>query len=68
MQLLDEMRMRDMAPNAVSFTAAVSACKRGGQWRRAVQVLSEMDNSAVAPDLVAFGAGMSACERGKLVG
>jgi pentatricopeptide repeat protein len=53
-----------VAPNVISFSAAISACEKGGQWQRALALLDEMRAKGVAPDVISFSAAISACEKG----
>ena len=36
------MQDRGVQPNVISFSAAISACEKGGQWERALELLEEM--------------------------
>lgn len=62
--LLDEMPHVKVTPNVVSYTAAVSACEKGGQWQIALYLLDEMPLVKVTPEVNAYCAAMTACERG----
>ena len=44
--LLETMRQRALTPNVISYNAATSACKKCGQWQRALEVLEGMPQRA----------------------
>ena len=47
-----------------SFSAAISACEKGGQWERALLLLDEMRRCGVKQDIFGFSAAISACAKG----
>eukprot|EP00434_Breviolum_minutum_P000197 symbB.v1.2.000166.t1/scaffold9.1/size550961/22 len=49
----------------VSFSAAVSACEKGQQWQRALQLFFEARTRQGRPDVILLGASISACEKGR---
>jgi pentatricopeptide repeat protein len=51
-------------PDVISYSAAISACEKGSQWQRALDLLKEMREQDVQPDLPCFNAAISACEKG----
>ena len=50
--------------DVISFSAAISACEKGGRWEQALSLLKEMLDAGVALDVISFSAAMSACEKG----
>jgi pentatricopeptide repeat domain-containing protein 1 len=42
LSLLGQMRERGVTPNEFSFSAAITACGKGGQWEQALSLLKEM--------------------------
>ena len=48
----------------VSYSAAISACEKGHEWQRALQLLEEMATAGVAPNVYSYSAAISACEKG----
>eukprot|EP00933_Yihiella_yeosuensis_P031303 TRINITY_DN2485_c0_g1_i2.p1 TRINITY_DN2485_c0_g1~~TRINITY_DN2485_c0_g1_i2.p1 ORF type:complete len:124 (-),score=17.26 TRINITY_DN2485_c0_g1_i2:130-501(-) len=51
-------------PDAISYSAAISACEKGGQWQLALNLLSLMPQSKIVPDAICYNAAISACEKG----
>ena len=48
-------------PDAISYVAAMGACRRAGEWRAAVWLLRRMRTHGIAPNAHAFSAAISAC-------
>ena len=48
-------------PNLITFNAAISACEKGREWKKALSVIDGMLNVSVEPDIVSFNAALSAC-------
>lgn len=42
LRLLAEMSDKKVAKNEVTFSSAISACEKCGQWRNAIDLLEEM--------------------------
>ncbi|CAM9172475.1 unnamed protein product [Scytosiphon promiscuus] len=57
----DKGRAAGPPPDRYSFSSAIAACGRGGQWSLAVGLLSAMRRKGIAPGVVAFNAAISAC-------
>ena len=53
-----------MQPTDYTSNALISACEKGAQWERAVEVFEEMKVARVQPDVMLYSALMSACEKG----
>ena len=64
LRLLNAMRRYGLSPNVISFSAAISACEKGGHWHEAVRLLSVMSWEDLSPDVISFSADISACEKG----
>ncbi|CAE8596114.1 unnamed protein product [Polarella glacialis] len=52
-------------PNVVSYSSAISACEKGGQWQLAMELLAEMPEKRISPNEVSYNAAISACEKGR---
>lgn len=63
--LMSEMRSEGVNPDAFTFSIAIAACGRAGQWQRALLLLDEMgrEKEPLAPNVVAVNAAMAACAR-----
>ena len=51
-------------PDVITYNAAISACEKGWQWERALELLEEMKSSGIEPDVISYSAAISACEKG----
>lgn len=51
------------APNVITYSAAISACEKGQQWERALELLEQMQAQGVRPEAITFNAAISACEK-----
>ena len=49
-------------PNVVSYTAAVSACQKGGHWQAAWKIFVAMPEEW--QDAISYDAAIKACEKG----
>ena len=43
-----------VAPDAVSFTSAISGCERAGEWMAAAQLLRQMREAVVSPTMLTY--------------
>merc|ERR1712064_81927 len=68
LQLLDEMQGRGIAPNAITYNTAISACEKAQQTTRVLQLFDEMQVGGIAPDMITYNAVMSACEKAQQTG
>ena len=62
LDLLREMLHDRAAPDAISFSAAISACDTDMQWKHALELLREMFLDRVTPDTFPSSAAFSAYE------
>jgi pentatricopeptide repeat domain-containing protein 1 len=53
-----------VVPDRITYSAAISACSKGGQWQLALNLLSLMPEARVVPDRINYNAAISACEKG----
>jgi pentatricopeptide repeat protein len=59
------MKERGIEPNAITYSAAISACEKGdGQWEMALELLNEMKERGIEPNVITYSAAISACEKG----
>ena len=54
-----------MTLNVISFSAAISACEKGRQWKQGLSLLSEMRKAGMPPDVISFSATISECVKGR---
>ncbi|CAN0541188.1 unnamed protein product, partial [Ectocarpus sp. 8 AP-2014] len=54
LDVLEEMDKDGVAPNLLSFTAAMGACFKGEEPREVINVFNKMKAAGVAPDLRAY--------------
>ena len=47
--------------NVITYSAAISACEKGQQWQRALQLLEEMQAAGVWANAITYNAASSAC-------
>ena len=50
--------------DAISYSAVISACEKGGQWEQALTLFQAMPKAKISPNVVSYSAGISACEKG----
>ena len=50
--------------DVITYSAAISACEKGQQWRLALGLLAEMAFVKVAKHVITYSAAISACEKG----
>ena len=61
---MEEIKHRGIEPDVITYSAAISACEKGGQWKHALRVLEEMRSSGTKPTVISYSAAISACEKG----
>ena len=54
------MKGRGVIQNIISYSAAISACEKGGQWEKPLELLKSMEVRGVEPDAISYNAAMSA--------
>ena len=52
-------------PNVITYDATISACEKGHQPERALDLLAEMQRRDQEPDVIKYNATTSACEKGQ---
>ena len=61
-----EMVWQGLAPDVVSYSAAISACEKGTMPEMALDLLKEMEHKGLEPDVITYTVAISACEKGKM--
>eukprot|EP00973_Karenia_brevis_P072754 10104252-Karenia_brevis.AAC.1 len=51
-----------MPLDVISFSAAISACKKGQQWQLVAPLFDEMQTGPVLLNVISFNAAISVCE------
>ena len=49
----------------ISYSAAISACEKGGQWQGALQLFHEISSAKLPPYVIGYNATISAFEKGR---
>jgi pentatricopeptide repeat domain-containing protein 1 len=49
-------------PDDVAYRLAISACARGGEWRKGINLLSEMKTVTGSVDVIAYTSAITGCE------
>jgi pentatricopeptide repeat domain-containing protein 1 len=62
--VFEEMNAAGVQPTVITYSALISACEKGAQWQRAVEVFEEMKAAGVQPTVITYSALISACEKG----
>jgi pentatricopeptide repeat protein len=52
-----------LQPNVITMNAAISACEKGGQWKKALALLDSMPDLGLQPNVITMNAAISACEK-----
>jgi pentatricopeptide repeat domain-containing protein 1 len=62
--MFHSMKDHGLKPNVITFSATISACEKGGQWKKALELFHSMKGHGVKPSVITFSAAISACEKG----
>ena len=62
------MLRQRVAPDAITYSALISACEKGKQPGRALELFETMQRQGVVPNSITYSALISACEKGKQPG
>ena len=54
-----------MVPEVITFSALISACEKGKQPGRALELFEAMQRQGVVPDVITYNALINACDKGK---
>ena len=63
LSLLKDIRRAGVTRDMISFSAAISACEKGGQWQTTLSLLEDIRWAGVILKVFSLTAAMSACER-----
>ena len=67
MRLLEAMKIRNIAPDIVSYSAAISACGKCRQWEKSLELFAEMKRMDIRPNVISYNALISSMEKGDLL-
>jgi pentatricopeptide repeat domain-containing protein 1 len=59
------MERQGVMPNVITYNALISACEKGKQPERALEVFEAMQRQGVVPGVITYSALISACGKGK---
>jgi len=48
-------------PDVITYSAAISACEKGGQWEKALALLQQMRGVGITPNVITYSASIQAC-------
>ena len=51
-------------PNVITYNSAISACEKGGQRLRALDLWEWCVSAVIKPDVITYNAAICACEEG----
>jgi pentatricopeptide repeat domain-containing protein 1 len=54
---LRQMDDEGVTKNEITYSSAISACEKGGNWRTALDLLSTMKKNGIMPTAIAYNAG-----------
>ncbi len=63
-RLLNNLTDAGIKPNVITYTAVISACKKGGKAEEALEIFNKMLDAAITPNVITYSAVISACEKG----
>ena len=66
MALLPGMPSNWLAPNVVSYSAAIIAVGMSELWEKALALLREMPSKCLEPDVISNNAAFVSCEKSEL--
>lgn len=63
LQVYDEMRHANIAPNQITYNSLISACETGGQWEQALRLKERMLKENIEADVFTYSALIAALEK-----
>ena len=64
LELLERMPRRALKPDAISYSAAMSACDAGCKWQRTIEILERMLQCGLKPAESSYSSAIGACAAG----
>ena len=58
------MKGRGLQPDVITLSVAISACEKGGQWQKAMELFESMKSRGMQPNVITISAAISAFEKG----
>ena len=65
LHLLQELQLRGIVPDVITYSAAISACEKSQQAQQALHLLQELQLRGILPNVITYNAAISACEKGQ---
>jgi pentatricopeptide repeat protein len=62
---ISRLLQRRFTPDLLSYSAAIDACAKEGQWQQAVSCLSTMQDRGILPDVVAYTTVLHVCSKSR---
>jgi pentatricopeptide repeat domain-containing protein 1 len=62
---MEDMETHGVEPNERTFSAAIAAFSKGGQWQRALDTLQQLKEKKLQVGTAAYNAAMTACLHGR---
>ncbi|CAL1169327.1 unnamed protein product, partial [Cladocopium goreaui] len=66
LQAFTALNLSKMAPDVVSFNAAISSCEKGSNWQLALHLLSDMAEEQLLPDVISFSSTLCSLDAAEL--
>lgn len=63
LKLLDQMAEKNIKPDTICYSSAISACSRSGQLSEALQLLNQMRDNNIRADVIVFNSILQYCAR-----
>ena len=59
------MQQQGLEPNVITYNAMISACEKGQQAERVLQLFEAMQQQRLEPNVITYNAMISACGKGQ---
>ena len=56
------MERKGIVADTITYSALISACEKGGQWERALELAREIERKGIVADTITYSALITACE------